>query len=137
MSGYALVKDGMVINTVVWDGETTVDFGEKVTAVIIPDENPAAPGYSYVKGVFAAPPPAAEDLAEKKQQALEDNIALKSMLISQATTAITVWQTKLLVGRKLTDGESKSLNAWLDYIDLLNAIDANTPEAIKWPDKPL
>ncbi|MDE8556955.1 tail fiber assembly protein [Pantoea vagans] len=136
MSGYALVKDGIVINTVVWDGETAVDFGENVTTVIIPDDNPAAAGYSYADGKFIAPPPTSEDKEEKQQNALEDNIALKGILLSQATTAITVWQTKLLVGRKLSDSETKSLNTWLDYIDKLNVIDANTSDAVTWPEKP-
>ena len=30
---YALVKDSLVINVIVWDGESEVDFGDGVTAV--------------------------------------------------------------------------------------------------------
>lgn len=35
-------------------------------------------------------------------------------------------QTKLLMGRKLTDTETEQLNAWMDYIDELSAIDTGT-----------
>lgn len=135
---WALVNENtnLVENTVLWDGETAVDFGDDIKAILIDKDAMVSKGYTYGDEKFTAPLPIAEDKETISKQAIADNIALKSILISQATTAITVWQTKLLLGRKLSDAETKLLNAWLDYIDLLNVIDADTSEAIKWPDKP-
>lgn len=62
--------------------------------------------------------------------------ARKASLLSDARAAISVWQTKLLMGRKLTDAESVSLNAWIDYIDTVAAIDTSTAPDINWPVPP-
>ncbi|HAW6069133.1 TPA: tail fiber assembly protein, partial [Escherichia coli] len=53
-----------------------------------------------------------------------------------ATTKIVVWQTKLLMGRKLTDEESTQLNAWMDYIDAVTATDTSTAPDVIWPELP-
>lgn len=60
----------------------------------------------------------------------------KQSLIDSATQSITVWQTKLLIGRKLTDAETASLNAWMDYIDVLNDTDISDAPDVQWPTKP-
>ncbi|MEI9543039.1 tail fiber assembly protein [Citrobacter braakii] len=60
----------------------------------------------------------------------------KQFLLEESRQKITVWQTKLLMGRKLTDGESASLNAWIDYIDAVTAIDTSTAPDISWPTPP-
>lgn len=62
--------------------------------------------------------------------------AEKRARIDAATSRIVVWQTKLLMGRKLTDTESASLNAWMDYIDAVTAIDTSTAPDINWPVPP-
>lgn len=62
--------------------------------------------------------------------------ARKASLLSDARAAISVWQTKLLMGRKLTDAESASLNAWIDYIDVLTAINTSIAPDINWPVPP-
>lgn len=48
---------------------------------------------------------------------------------------ISVGQTKLLMGRALNDAERAQLNAWLDYLDALEAVDTTSP-AIAWPTPP-
>ncbi|WP_437616569.1 tail fiber assembly protein [Erwinia sp. V71] len=63
-------------------------------------------------------------------------ISERDKLIADATQRITVWQTKLLIGRKLTTEETTSLNAWLDYIDSLEALDLTTAPDIEWPESP-
>lgn len=75
-----------------------------------------------------APPPTHEEAVIAAKQK-------KQWLLDEATSKITVWQTKLLMGRKLTDSETAQLNEWMDYIDALTAID---PEAAPetWPDVP-
>lgn len=136
MGSYALIQNGVVVNIVVWDGETEVNFGEDVAAVPYTSENQASIGYAYVDGKFVEPPPTEKDIEEKIKQDIANNLSMKDWLISEGTTNITVWQTKLLIGRKLTTSETKSLNAWLDYLDALDVIDANTEEDIPWPIKP-
>lgn len=140
MGVYALVKKGTVINTIVWDGPdaSPMDFGKAVTYAEIPDGDGNSPsiGWSYDGKAFSPPPLTDEEVAAQKQSAIDANSSLRQSLLDEATSKITVWQTKLLIGRKLTDTESASLNAWLDYIDELDAIDANTDQTISWPNKP-
>ena len=60
----------------------------------------------------------------------------KQFLLDEATQRITIWQTKLLMGRKLTDDESSSLNAWMDYIDEVEKTKTDTAPDIEWPVSP-
>ena len=60
----------------------------------------------------------------------------KAALLAAAQQRITAWQTKLLMGRKLTENESSQLDAWMDYIDALEAVDVSTAPAVKWPMPP-
>lgn len=76
--------------------------------------------------IIDIPNPDYESIAESKRKALLD----------EATQAITVWQTKLLMGRKLSDAETESLNAWMDYIDVLNDTNISDAPNIQWPIKP-
>ncbi|HBC7444563.1 TPA: tail fiber assembly protein, partial [Morganella morganii] len=45
-------------------------------------------------------------------------------------------QTKLALGR-ISDNEKARLNAWLDYLDELEAVDVFTAPDIIWPVKPV
>lgn len=76
--------------------------------------------------IIDIPNPDYQSIAESKRKALLD----------EATQAITVWQTKLLMGRKLSDAETESLNAWMDYIDVLNDTNISDAPNIQWPIKP-
>lgn len=60
----------------------------------------------------------------------------RSALLAEAQQAISIWQTKLMMGRKLSDDETAKLNNWMDYIDLVNAIVITGEQDIHWPDKP-
>lgn len=60
----------------------------------------------------------------------------RNSLLSTAQDTISIWQTKLLLGR-LSDSEKKSLNSWLDYIDEVEAIDTSTTTEIIWPNDPI
>lgn len=59
--------------------------------------------------------------------------AQRQQLLVVAQQRITVWQTKLLMGRKLTENESNQLKIWMDYIDALEAVDVSTAPSIEWP----
>ncbi len=85
-------------------------------------------------GVFDESGPHIEKIPEPDYSAIAEDE--KRGLIDKATTAIVVWQTKLMMGRKLTDKETTSLNVWMDYIDELNAVDTSTAPDIAWPSIP-
>lgn len=74
------------------------------------------------------PPPSPAQLSEQAEQR-------KTSLLEMAQDAISIWQTKLLLGR-ISDADKASLNAWLDYIDAVQTLDVRSPEAISWPDSP-
>ncbi|KYP88950.1 hypothetical protein WB60_09440 [bacteria symbiont BFo2 of Frankliniella occidentalis] len=60
----------------------------------------------------------------------------KKEIINSISSKISVYQTKLLIGRKLTDEENSDLNGWLDYSDKVNAVDTSTAPNITWPTSP-
>lgn len=54
---YAIVKDGMVVNVVVWDGNTEWQPPEGTTAIKVTEETgPAYIGFPYADGRFTSPP---------------------------------------------------------------------------------
>ena len=72
MGNYALIKDGVVFNMIVWDGpdECPLDFGEGVTYAPIPDDggNIPAQGWIFKNGEFIRPPLTEEEQKEKEQE---------------------------------------------------------------------
>ncbi|EFB6821694.1 tail assembly chaperone, partial [Shigella sonnei] len=66
----------------------------------------------------------------------------RTELLNNARQQLVISQTKLLRGRILSEDEQSSLDAWLDYIDAVNALDLNTItdkasfNAIVWPTEP-
>lgn len=84
--------------------------------------------------VFDEKGPRLEELPPTDHQAIAESN--RKGLLDEATQSITVWQTKLLMGRKLTDAETVSLNAWMDYIDVLNDTDISDAPDVQWPTKP-
>lgn len=54
---YALVKDGVVVNIVVWDGSDSWEPPSGTSAVAVTDQTgPAYIGGTYSGGAFTAPP---------------------------------------------------------------------------------
>jgi hypothetical protein len=70
--------------------------------------------------------------AEQLLQQAEDQ---RDRLISDAKEKIIVPQTKLALGRTLSEVQLAQLNAWLDYIDELEALSI-TGEPVIWPQIP-
>ncbi|EHC5015235.1 tail fiber assembly protein [Escherichia coli] len=130
MSNYALVKNGVVENVVVWDGKGEL-FSEFVT-VELNDDSVASVGWSY-DGKEFTPPPEPEKTHE---ELIAEADAEKQSRLDYASSKIVVWQTKLLMGRKLTTDETASLNAWMDYIDAVTEIDSSSATDICWPEMP-
>lgn len=78
---------------------------------------------------IANPPPTKEQLVEMAE-------AEKQYLITEVNTETQMLQTKLALGR-IKDDEKVLLNAWLDYLDELEAVDVSTAPDIIWPVKPV
>lgn len=132
MGSYALINKGKVINKIAWDGETVLDFGDGVTAVEMPPNQLVNIGYDYKDGVFIAPPLTNDEMEEKKDLAKGNNIAMKSALMSEAGQKISIFQDAVDLDMA-TEQEVQSLKDWKKYRVLLNRIDPNTDEYIKWP----
>ncbi|HHH0547729.1 TPA: tail fiber assembly protein [Yersinia enterocolitica] len=130
MANYAVIENGMVVNVIVWDGVAGLGDGDQM---IIETVDGCGIGWTYAGGEFIPPPVADQDPAELIASA----DAEKQNRLSYATNKIVVWQTKLLMGRTLTDSESAKLNAWMDYIDAVQAIDTSTAPDINWPESPV
>lgn len=139
MATYALIIDGKVNNTIVWDGpeSSPMEFGDGVTYAEIPDGDGNSPsiGWSYDGKTFSAPPLTDEQIAANTQAAIDANTSLKQALIAQATVAIAPLQDAVDL-EEATDAETASLKAWKQYRVALNRIDASTAEDVTWPIKP-
>lgn len=55
MGNYAVVKAGVIVNVVVWNGSTPWTPAADETVVAIPSDQPAGIGWTYDGSVFAAP----------------------------------------------------------------------------------
>lgn len=71
-----------------------------------------------------------------KEQQIADAEETKQRLISEVTTETAMLRAKLALGR-IKDDEKALLNAWLDYLDELEAVDVSTAPDINWPVKPV
>ena len=60
----------------------------------------------------------------------------RETLIAEANTATYPLSLKLQMGRTLTASETAKVNAWLDYIDVLNDTDISDAPDVQWPTKP-
>lgn len=132
-ASYAVIENGMVVNVIVWDGEAEFTVPDNHQLINISDisDQPGI-GWVYSDGVFTAPPaperPHDELVADAEQK--------KQSLIDAAMANISVIQLKLQAGRNLTQAETTRLNAVLDYIDAVEAIDTSTAPGIEWPSQP-
>lgn len=75
-----------------------------------------------------------DEAAKKNGQVLEAE-QQKSVLLAEAQSTISLWQTELQLGI-ISDDDKASLIAWMKYIQALNAVDTSTAPDIEWPVKP-
>ncbi|HID7484559.1 TPA: tail fiber assembly protein [Morganella morganii] len=76
---------------------------------------------------IANPPPTKEQLIEQAE-------AQKQFLIAEVHAETQMLQTKLSL-KRIKPAELKLLNTWLDYLDLLEAVDTSLAPDIDWPQK--
>lgn len=137
MAAYALVRDGVVFNTVNWegDGDPIALFGEDVTPVNIEDNRVVTMGYTYKDGVFTAPPPTQESIDEKLAQQKRNNINSRIYLLQQARDIIGILQDAVDLDLAINN-EAEDLITWKKYRISIYRIDANTTDEIVFPDQP-
>ncbi|EPC7545012.1 tail fiber assembly protein [Morganella morganii] len=81
--------------------------------------------------------PAWEDIPPPtKAQLIEQAETKKQALIAEVHTETEMLRAKLALKRIKPDEEAL-LNAWLDYLDELEAVDVSTAPDISWPVKPV
>ena len=126
MNNYAIVKNNIVINLIVWDGiaEFSPDVGEVIIA-----PNGVVIGWGYENGEFIAPPIVQHamtvDGAEQERQAL----------LAQANAITADWRIELSLG--IIDDEDKAkLTVWMKYIKALKAVDISPAPDVSWPEPP-
>lgn len=141
MNDYALVKDGKVINTIYWggpgeNGETDMDFGEGVTALLIPEGESVGIGYSYDGSAFNAPPPTQAEIDAALQAATVANQQQKEALMNEASQRISILQDAVDL-EIATEEEANALPLWKKYRVLLSRVDANKSDNVSWPEKPV
>ncbi|MCT6289575.1 tail fiber assembly protein [Escherichia coli] len=73
------------------------------------------------------------DTEAQRSAAVDAAEVQRQSLIDAAMASISLIQLKLQAGRKLTQAETTRLNAVLDYIDAVTAIDTSTAPDIIWP----
>ncbi|HDL7471022.1 TPA: tail fiber assembly protein [Yersinia enterocolitica] len=148
MGRYAIVSDGCVVNTIEYDGVSEI---HNDTKPILINELSVSVGDKYINGVFYPRPREGyeyvfetdsldwviTDAGQRAKNAAEIEFAsmTKSVLLSEANSIISLWQTKLALGM-ISDSEKQQLIAWVNYIALLDAIDGLLPQNIEWPVKP-
>lgn len=134
---WALVENGLVFNTIMWDGVTEVDFGKHYQVIDISsaENSQVSTGWIYKDGKFSPPPLTQQEEEEREKSKAEVNVLLKKSLFNAATLNIAVLQDAVDF-EMATDEELRLLPLWKKYRVLLNRIDANTSADIKWPEEP-
>ncbi|HFL9506760.1 TPA: tail fiber assembly protein, partial [Escherichia coli] len=77
------------------------------------------------------------DTERQRTAELEVARQQRQQRVKQAMASVDLINLKLRAGRSLTPEETAKLNAVLDYIDELNALDISTAPEISWPEAPL
>ena len=131
MGIYAVVdKEGTIVNTVVWDGESTWSPPEGTEAVDCGD-NACQIGGTYINGIFT--PPAAPEVS--KEESVSQAEQQKASLLSDASQKISILQDAVDL-EMATDDETAQLTAWKKYRVLLNRVDTSTAPDVSWPTQP-
>lgn len=112
---YALVKNGVVLNTILWDGPeiTPVKFEKGVTYEEIPDSkgNYPSSGWLFDGETYSSSPLTTEEQLANQQLAITANLALKQSLLDEATQRRDTLQDAVDEGIA-TESEATALSLW-------------------------
>ncbi len=114
-----------------WDFSDAIDVDDDVYLEFInpPSGKVRVAGKDGLPAWEDIPPPTKEQLVEQAE-------AKKQSLIAEVNMETEMLRAKLALGR-IKDDEKALLNAWLDYLDELEAVDVSTAPDIIWPVKPV
>lgn len=131
MKEFAVIKNGLVVNVILWDGADAA-FADGIDGALIavPDGAAVGVGWGYDGSTFTPPP----EPEKTKEQLIQEAVTKKEMLIQSANEYINSrqWPGKAAIGRLTGDGLAQ-YNLWLDYLDALEAIDPPSTLNINWP----
>ena len=134
MKKFAIVKNGSVINIILWDG-IDISFAEDIDGelIAIPEDIQVGIGWSYDGEKFTSPP----EPDKTKEQLIQEANLEKEGRINSANEYMNSkqWPGKAAIGR-LKGDELAQYNLWLDYLDALEAVDTSTAPEIDWPQQP-
>ena len=120
--------DGTIIRTST-DVSTLVPVGRSIAEIkSLPDE--------FEAGEWMFDGKVVRKKVKSHEQFVAEAEAKKQSLIIEVHTETSMLRTKLALGR-IKDDEKALLNAWLDYLDELEAVDVSTAPDIIWPVKPV
>ncbi|NKI73013.1 tail fiber assembly protein [Dickeya sp. CFBP 2040] len=125
---YAVIENGVVMNTVVWDSDVGADWKPQNGALIDISSERVGVGYLYSDGVFTPP-------EKSRDEYIADATLRKTQLLSEAQKMIANWQTDLLLG-VISDDDKSRLVRWREYMKQVDAIDAQSAPDITWPVPP-
>lgn len=133
---YAVLKDGQVINVILWDGagdDLPAYFADQgATLQLLPDDSLVGPGWSHDGADFVAPevPPVPPMTAEQA-------LAERNRLMAYATTQIAPLQDAVDMV-EATPAEEALLLAWKQYRLAVSrtSTSAGWPSAVQWPAMP-
>lgn len=125
---HAVVVNDVVVNMVVWDGESlwTPEEGQAIKA-----DGPVGIGFRYVSGRFLPPLPVPLTPEEARAEAVNQ----RQLLLFAAESAISSLRERLLLGT-ISEEEKTRLIKWQDYAGLVKNININAAPDINWPEKP-
>lgn len=131
---YAIIENSVVVNVVVWDGESKWEPADTLTIVNISEVSPdPSIGWSFDGKSFTAPP----EPKKNKEELITEAEYQKQAYIDHANDYMNdkQWPSKLALGR-LSDADKALFNEWLDYLDALEAVDTSSVPDINWPEPP-
>ena len=127
-STYAVVKDGIVINIVVWDGETEWQPDE---GYAVKTDGSVGIGWLYDGETFTPPPVAPPSHAQLVAAAEQE----KQYRLTVADNQIAPLQDAVDLDMA-TEQEEADLLAWKKYRIQVNRVNTDTAPDINWPAKP-
>lgn len=129
---FAIIENGVVVNVVVWDGDTeNWTPPENQTAERIEEGVEACIGYKFEGGTFIAPPTP----PISKEEILANNTSTRTYLLNLALSEISPLQYAVDLDMATTQ-EKDLLLLWKKYSVAVNRVDLNK-ESPDWPIAPV